>query len=266
MKQRVMTGLLGAFIFLFFLYMGKGWYTAFLLFIAVTAYIEFVRIKFKRWNQPGVWLGLTLVFLFFFSDWPPILLPSSGLFFTYPENILIGFILFSFIVIWSGNRFSWKEAAYLFIGAIYIGISFSIMAKTIWKYNGFLVTLFILLITWANDTGAYFAGKQFGKRKLVPRISPSKTVEGAIGGMLSSVFLSGFFFAFVPHLWEGWVVLVLGLFISILGQLGDLIESAWKRSQGVKDSGILLPGHGGVLDRFDSLLFIFVFLFSIHLI
>jgi phosphatidate cytidylyltransferase len=116
-----------------------------------------------------------------------------------------------------------------------------------------------VLLTWASDTFAYFGGRAFGRRKLIPRVSPGKTVEGALSAVAGSVALGvGYalflarFGSYAPTVVEG---AVLGLVVSVAGQLGDLVESLWKRDVDVKDSGTLLPGHGGALDRFDSLLF-----------
>ena len=116
-----------------------------------------------------------------------------------------------------------------------------------------------VLLTWASDSFAYFGGRAFGRRKLIPRVSPGKTVEGALCAAAGSVALgAGYalflarFDGYVPGVLEG---AVLGLVVSVAGQLGDLVESLWKRDVDVKDSGTLLPGHGGALDRFDSLLF-----------
>ena len=115
--------------------------------------------------------------------------------------------------------------------------------------------LFPMLVIWSGDTGAYFAGRRFGKRKLAPRLSPKKTWEGAIGGMLASV--GGAFLArelFFPEM-AAWACVVLAVPGAALGQVGDLAESLIKRSTGVKDSGKILYGHGGVLDRMDAMLF-----------
>ncbi|HEX4384045.1 MAG TPA: phosphatidate cytidylyltransferase, partial [Myxococcales bacterium] len=109
--------------------------------------------------------------------------------------------------------------------------------------------------TWANDTGAYFAGRAFGKHKLYPRISPSKTWEGAIGGTLSSIVGACVVQRFFLPALSLHGAIVIGAGAAILGPLGDLSESMLKRAYGAKDSGKLLPGHGGLLDRLDALLF-----------
>lgn len=116
-----------------------------------------------------------------------------------------------------------------------------------------------VLLTWASDTFAYFGGRAMGKRKLIPRVSPGKTVEGALSAVIGTVAV-GAAYAFFLERFVTWVPTplegaVLGLLVSVAAQTGDLAESAWKRDVGVKDSGTLLPGHGGALDRFDSLLF-----------
>ncbi len=121
--------------------------------------------------------------------------------------------------------------------------------------------LFTLTIVWLNDSGAYFVGKALGKNKLAPVVSPNKTWEGAIGGTLASCIAGGVATLYIPHL-TLLTALLLSLFVGTLGQLGDLAESLLKRSFGVKDSGNLLPGHGGVLDRIDALLFAFPLMYA----
>jgi phosphatidate cytidylyltransferase len=123
-----------------------------------------------------------------------------------------------------------------------------------------------LAATFANDSGAYFAGRVFGRHKLYPRISPAKTVEGAVGGLLACV---GALFAaratFFPALTVQDCLLV-AIPASVLGPIGDLVESMLKRSAGVKDSGHIIPGHGGVLDRLDAVLFVGAWVYTYALV
>lgn len=126
---------------------------------------------------------------------------------------------------------------------------------------GGLLLILPLLLTWGTDIGAYFIGRAFGKRKLIPAVSPGKTVAGAWGGLLTSVIIAWLYLQFVlrpaTHLaMSGAGVIVFGVVVSVAAQLGDLVESLLKREAGVKDSSHLIPGHGGVLDRIDSLLFV----------
>jgi phosphatidate cytidylyltransferase len=113
-----------------------------------------------------------------------------------------------------------------------------------------------IVVTFGNDTGAYFAGRAFGKHKLAPAISPGKTVEGAVGGLLASLIVTFVARAFFMDALTIQDCLMVGVPAAIVGPVGDLVESLLKRSVGAKDSGRLLPGHGGILDRIDALLFV----------
>ena len=120
---------------------------------------------------------------------------------------------------------------------------------------GWKLVFFLLLVVWMGDSGAYYVGKTFGRHKLSPRISPKKTIEGLAGGMATSVIAAVVIhFTFFPE-FPLFHAIIAGVILSFAGVVGDLAESMWKRSADVKDSGTLLPGHGGFLDRFDSILF-----------
>jgi phosphatidate cytidylyltransferase len=150
--------------------------------------------------------------------------------------------------------------AFSIFGIIYISLPFAFLnylavynqLRLQLNYNPWLVIGFFILI-WTNDTGAYLAGRAFGKNKLFERISPKKTWEGAIGGLFLSLFIAYLLSKYtlllsITH----WMIIA--LIIVVFGNLGDLTESLFKRSVSIKDSGYLLPGHGGVLDRFDAVL------------
>lgn len=120
--------------------------------------------------------------------------------------------------------------------------------------GGWVWILAMLAGTWAGDTAAYFVGKKFGRKKLAPSLSPGKTVEGAMGGIAGSVL--GALLIYLVYPWYiFYKFIALGVLVGIACILGDLFESSLKRTAGVKDAGIIIPGHGGVLDRFDSMLF-----------
>jgi len=120
--------------------------------------------------------------------------------------------------------------------------------------GGQLWILTLLAAIWAGDTLAYFTGKKFGKKKLAPDISPGKTVEGAVGGLAGGILGAFLVYFIFPSLPSG-QVLAVGTVAGVFGIIGDLFESSLKRQGGIKDSGKIIPGHGGVLDRFDSLIF-----------
>jgi len=148
------------------------------------------------------------------------------------------------------------DSAVTVTGVLYIGVAMSYLIVIRSFPAGDELVLFLLLITWAADTGAYYVGKTLGRRPLAPAISPKKTVEGFFGGLGLAIlaawvardWIAGLPMTLIDYVW-------LGSLITIAGLAGDLAESALKRSVGVKDSGGLLPGHGGMLDRIDSLLF-----------
>ena len=133
---------------------------------------------------------------------------------------------------------------------------------TVTDLAGTLLVALPLVLTWVNDAGAYFVGRAVGGRKLMPSVSPGKTASGAIGGLLTTLIVATLYITFVlrPYASLGMTVVgmvTFGLVIGVVGQVGDLAESMLKRQAGVKDSSALIPGHGGVLDRVDSLLFVF---------
>jgi len=144
-------------------------------------------------------------------------------------------------------------------GVIYAGFlpTFVSMCKRDFPGWGADVVVLILLLAWVGDTGAYFAGRFIGGAKLYPAVSPKKTWAGAIGGLAGSVLAAALMKILRLDAVIGWVdVVLLAVPSAVIGQLGDLAESLFKRSVGVKDSGSLLPGHGGILDRIDAVLFI----------
>ncbi|MEZ4414194.1 MAG: phosphatidate cytidylyltransferase [Gemmatimonadota bacterium] len=124
---------------------------------------------------------------------------------------------------------------------------------------GAALLIFPLLVTWIGDTFAYFGGRAWGRHKLAPKVSPKKTVEGALAGLAGSAAAGGLFAGFALQRWEPAVsvgaAILIAVVLGAVGQIGDLAESVLKREAGVKDSGTLLPGHGGLLDRFDAIFF-----------
>lgn len=147
-----------------------------------------------------------------------------------------------------------KRITVTIIGIIWIALPVSLMVD-IGLGDGFdpIRLIAILFPIWAADVGAYFAGSTFGRTKLAPKISPKKTWEGFIGGILLALAISWGLSAIWPGTYPRWIYLTLGAICAVFGVMGDLLESSFKRSRNIKDSGGLLPGHGGFLDRFDSL-------------
>ena len=141
------------------------------------------------------------------------------------------------------------------LGVVYIPVSLSLLVFIKDLDQGMLWIIWLLIVAFANDTGAFYTGTFKGKHKLAPKISPNKTIEGSVGGVVVSV-TAGFVFCliFFSDLSLALLTIPCALFMAIAGQIGDLFESAMKRVNQVKDSGKILPGHGGMLDRIDGLL------------
>jgi len=194
-------------------------------------------------------------------------LDKLGLIQNSDDFVLISVFLFfpliflSFIYeLFTASKRPFANLAYLTLGMVYIGIPFAILPFLAFEGENFQSnTIFgLLLLTWANDTGAYLVGSQIGKTPLLPRISPKKTWEGSLGGALVTLLVAYLISIwFTEHSTIAW--LILGGIVAVFGGIGDLVESMLKRSENIKDSGTLLPGHGGFLDRFDAFVFLLPF-------
>jgi len=173
------------------------------------------------------------------------------------EDILAGLVAISAVLVLVVQvlrraAYNVPDAYATVAGLIYVG--YLNAYPGLLRHLGLWPLALAVFVTWASDTAAYFTGRAAGRHKLCPDLSPGKTVEGAVGGLGGAVIVGGFAGVGLAGL-SLWAAMVLGLVTGVAAQAGDLVESALKRFCGVKDSGHLLPGHGGVLDRFDSLLF-----------
>jgi phosphatidate cytidylyltransferase len=243
-----------------------GWALALLLgAIAVLAALEFFRLAEQKGvhplRVPGAALAAAFVLL---AALDPAQGPDSAGFATL---IVLATLTIPVLSIWSRGVAGQPVLAVsaTVTGAIYTGalISFGLFLRHLPGNSGALhgtaIVFAPVLLTWASDTFAYFVGRAWGTSKLIPKVSPGKTVQGAIGAVVGAVLVA-VAYAFVLNTFPTYRVgigqaILLGLLVSVVAQLGDLTESLFKRDAGVKDSGTLLPGHGGALDRFDSLLF-----------
>ncbi|WP_081410854.1 phosphatidate cytidylyltransferase [Desulfotruncus alcoholivorax] len=151
------------------------------------------------------------------------------------------------------------DAAVTLLSIFYVGLIIFLFLISTYD-NGFIWLIILLVCTWASDTSAYLIGRKLGKHPLAPALSPGKTLEGSVGGIIGGITAALAVTLFTKEL-PFFPVLSMGLIIGITAQAGDLVESAIKRQAGIKDSGRLIPGHGGILDRFDSMLFTAPFVF-----
>jgi phosphatidate cytidylyltransferase len=164
-------------------------------------------------------------------------------------------------LIFNKRRFTLDDIAVTLLGVIYVPFLLSFVFLVRCMDNGFELVWIIFVGTFSTDIFAYFIGKLFGKKKLLPEISPKKTVAGAIGGVIGSIICTVAFGYFYVNLYAGintpnYHYILIGLLCGVIAQLGDWTASAIKRSVGIKDFGHIMPGHGGLLDRIDSLLFV----------
>ena len=224
---------------------------ALVLTVTLLALAEFYRLHFREASTaPAMALGLGCAGLLLISmQWPGLASQELVL------VIALAVALVSRLFSTEALKQSLVDAAVLLLGVLYVGLLLGHVLLTRARPDGEWLIFFLILVTWAGDTGAYYAGISIGKRKLAPIISPNKTVEGLLGGLGLSVIaaLAGKLW-FVPA-FSLVDCIALGLLLAVAGVMGDLVESALKRSAGVKDSGSVIPGHGGMLDRLDSMLF-----------
>jgi len=150
---------------------------------------------------------------------------------------------------------SLTDAAVIVLGVLYAGFMLGHLLLTRGLPHGEFLIFFVVLVTWAGDTGAYYAGLLFGRTQLAPTVSPNKTVEGLVGGLFLATLAAALGRAWFLPAFNLADVVICGVLLTLVGVVGDLSESAMKRSAGVKDSGGLIPAHGGMLDRLDSMLF-----------
>lgn len=176
-------------------------------------------------------------------------------------GLLLAFFVLMLMELRGQSETPFHNLAYLALGVVYIGAPFALMvAISFPSGQGYQpnIMMGLLLLSWANDSGAYGIGSRIGKTPLAPHISPKKTWEGAIGGSVITLLTAIFCANYMPvFTFTDWIVL--SVIVVVLGSLGDLVESLFKRSLQIKDSGTLLPGHGGLLDRFDGFIFIMPF-------
>lgn len=254
MKQRIITAIVAIALFLPILIYGNIPFLILIYAMATIGLYELLKMK----KMPLMTISSLLSFLLVWILLIPDRYSSFFDMIQYDKMdivIIIAFLLLVITVI-SKNAFTFDDAAFLLLSSLYIGVAFYYFFGTRDVENGLLTMLFVLITIWVTDSGAYFVGRSLGKRKLWPEISPNKTVEGFLGGVGSALVVAILFYFFSNLDYNISKLIIMALLISIFGQLGDLVQSAYKRHYGVKDSGNILPGHGGILDRFDSLIFI----------
>ena len=263
MKTRIITGVVAAALFIPFVIYGKLPFTLLVYVIAAVGIYEILRMKkIVIYSVPGI-LSLFATFVMLMpSEWEQQVLDWT----TYSKLELL-FITAILLLIYSvlvKNRFTFDDVAFVILSTLYVGVGFYYLIAT--RDAGLAYIIFALLVVWTTDSGAYFTGRRLGKNKLWPEISPNKTIEGFVGGIVIAVVAVMIMQLISPFDVSLGALILIAIVSSIFGQMGDLVESAIKRHYDVKDSGNILPGHGGILDRFDSLLFVLPLLNLLHFV
>lgn len=253
LKERLITGTIAGSLFIILLYLGGYSFYVFSLLLAAIGLYEINKMGklVGKYNFPllsGIVISVAMFLV-------------SAVHIDVDKTVWV--LLYSFVlmlyILFTKNEYSFERAGFSVLGFIYVAFGFVVFAEER-AAHGFGYVLFILLLIWSTDSGAYFVGKNFGKKKLFKSISPNKTIEGSIGGIITALTVGVVFYLCTNIFQNTYEVIIMALVVSIFGQIGDLIESALKRSFHVKDSGKILPGHGGILDRFDSTIFVFLIL------
>ena len=263
LKKRVITALWGIPLVIVAMWFDTplSWFTVLAAVLGLLAVLEFYELTGVSKVVPLAVSGLIFTFLFIINPHITYNLNVPIVTLLLTAAVVLSLILLVFLPKREGlfNRWAWTIAGILYVGWL---LSFLIALRLEPGTAGFPdagrnFVFLAILATFGSDTMAYFIGKAMGKHKLAPQISPGKTWEGTFGGILGAVIISLLFTIDTPlqlPLNYGQAIL-LGVLISVFGQVGDLAESLLKRNLGVKDSGKMMPGHGGVLDRTDSILF-----------
>ena len=257
MKVRVITAIVGILAVLLLVWLGGWFLTAAVMAVSLLALLEYD--KMLRHFQVRIYLKPAAL--------ATLLMIGAAGFYSlkiFMAAVLLTFVLLLYLIL-GIKKESMTGLIYTAFGAVYFGAGFGTLALlrgseellpagAVSIEPGIFLILLALICTWASDSFAYLVGKRFGKRKMAPHISPNKTVEGLIGGAIGCVALGVILSASVGYdLVEGFV---LSLMCAVMAPMGDLFESYVKRACDIKDSGNILPGHGGMMDRFDSLLFV----------
>lgn len=230
-------------------------YYGLITFLLLVGTWECIKIM-KFGNGYEKWVVLPIVLLIFYMFSKRYFYHDFYFNFRLTEILALALVVIAVVTLFKFTSELYFDSGKLIFTVIYVALPFS-FALGLPKYSSYdsnfsLEVIFLFILIWSSDTFAYLVGKFFGKHKMAPKISPKKTWEGYAGGVVLTLVLSYFVEMYQPQLRGNWMVV--GFLIAAFAPLGDLVESQLKRTFGVKDSGNIIPGHGGVLDRLDSFL------------
>jgi phosphatidate cytidylyltransferase len=267
---RVLVAVIGIPLILGAVWLGGWWLTGLVAAVSTIGLWEFYRLADAKGIRPYRWWGLILGLLLILGIHLSEHRYLAFFYDAYGYFMLCFLAALCVLVFQKDIKDSLNRIAVTAFGICYVPLLLGHMiplreSHALCLFSDRMVGQKLLLLTfvlvWLNDTGAYFTGMLLGKRPLVPHISPKKSVEGLIGGVLVTVIAAVVIQHYVLSRVALLNIIVIALGVSVIGTVGDLVESVFKRDSGIKDSGTILPGHGGVLDRFDSLLFAVPFVY-----
>ena len=255
MKKRILSAIIMILIFVPLLFIGGVPFTILMTLLALASMYELITIREKKKKIPMLIKVISYLLVIFSS----ILTYNQNIFSYTMSYQLISFIVLIFLlpILLKSKSMDYdiNDALYLVGSLLFINIAFNLILVV--RNYSLNYLIYLLLITVITDTFALITGMYIGKNKLAPSISPHKTIEGFIGGALMGTFVATTFYFTVIDSNISLVILILTTaFLSVIGQLGDLVFSSIKRTYGVKDFSNLIPGHGGILDRLDSIIFV----------
>lgn len=252
MKQRIISALVALIIVIPLIIIGSYPYYVGIAIISLIGYHEIIKVREKEKkinNYVKILTGISYLFIVLSSC-----VNNNTFNIDYRLFILDLFVCLLPLIVLDRKEYDAEDALVLVSITMFLGISFNFLITI--RNMDLLYLIYTVLITIMSDTFAHFFGTRIGKRKLAPNVSPNKTVEGMVGGVTFGTFIgSMFFLTFINTNANVFYVVIISMALSIIAEFGDLVFSAIKRRYGVKDYGKIMPGHGGVLDRLDSILF-----------
>jgi len=265
LPKRIIVALIGVPLVIFIMYLGGVVFNMTMLIISSIALLEYYKLAEKKGLSNFLFIVVLcsilpavnyfILSLIFWGE-------KIDIMYVFLEYFVLFFLMPIYFLFSKGENFI-SALGVVFTGLCYILLPFFCLILIRELDNGFYWTILTFSTIWVCDSAAYFVGRKFGKHKLAPTISPKKSIEGAIAGFVVSavyfVLMSNYLIENISLL----QAIILGIIIGIFGQIGDLIESKIKRDADVKDSSNIIPGHGGVLDRFDSIIFVAPFVYII---
>lgn len=234
--------------FIIFIFLGGIYLKGFVFALSAMAMWEFYKALKAKEFKPVASVGYILLIIYYLinNDFEKMM------------YILVAATFILLIIPVINLEYTFIDVSLTLLGVIYGGILFSTVYLVSAKPAGAFLVWLIFIGSWLSDTAAYYSGRMFGKHKLCPEVSPKKTVEGSLGGLIGATLFSGIYGIIISR-YTGIMPVIhyflIGALCGIFGQFGDLVASSVKRYVGIKDYSNLIPGHGGILDRFDSIIF-----------